>query len=366
MSQRSVLLNPGPVTLTDRVRAALNRGDWCHREPEFAQLTREINRELASIYAGTAEGYDSVILTGSGTAAVEGMLASFAPTDSTTLVMANGVYGERMAAILDAQHKPHILLRQEWTAALDIDGLRNELDRHPDVTHLATVHHETTTGRLNDLDAVGRICAERGIALLLDAVSSFGGEEIDAAGWNLEAVAATANKCLHGVPGMALVLARKAAWQREPQRPQSVYLNLHSYHRGQHGDGYSPFTQSVQVAFALREALAELAESGGWRARRESYRQRAEFIYRELTEEKVSILLNKNEYSSVLWSYVLPEGVTYTALHDRLKAEGFVIYAGQGQLGPRIFRLAHMGDIRDDDLAALCRLLRRTVRGLRA
>ena len=236
MTERTILLNPGPVTLTERVRAALGEGDWCHREAEFADLTRHLNSGLAAVYDELAGDYQSVLLTGSGTAAVEGMLATFAPDDGGTLVLANGVYGERMAAILDAHGKPHELLQREWVEPLDLEAAAAVLDANPAITHVATVHHETTTGRLNDLAAVGVLCRERGLELLLDGVSSFGAETIRGAAWNLAAVAATANKCLHGVPGISFVLARRDRWAR-PARARSVYLDLQRYFSGQHGDG---------------------------------------------------------------------------------------------------------------------------------
>ena len=357
MSRRTILLNPGPVTLTDRVRNALVAGDWCHREPEFAQLTRENNAALARVYAPMADAFDAVMLTGSGTSAVEAMLASFAPDDSETLVLANGVYGERIAKILAAHRKPHRVLASAWTDALDIAAFEAELDARPQITHVATVHHETTTGRLNDLDAVGAVCRKRGLSLLLDAVSSFGAEAIDADAWNLDALAATANKCLHGVPGLSFVLARKTRWLKPPAQPGSVYLDLHAYHQSQHGEGWSPFTQAVQVAFALREALAELDEAGGWPERRETYRRRAARVHDTLAAAGVQTLLEPDEYSSVLWSYRLPDGMGYADVHDPLKQAGFVIYAGQGELAQRVFRIAHMGDIRDDDLDRLCAAL---------
>ena len=97
------------------------------------------------------------------------------------------------------------------------------------------VHHETTTGRLNDLDAIGETCRRRGVTLLLDAVSSFGAERIDAGAWNLGALAGTANKCLHGAPGLSFVLASDELWRREPAGAGSIYLDLRPYHAGQHG-----------------------------------------------------------------------------------------------------------------------------------
>ena len=262
-AKRNILLNPGPVTLTERVRNALIRDDWCHREPEFAELTREINAELVRIYAGMESDFSAVMMTGSGTSAVEAMLASFAPDSGGTLVLANGVYGERMANMLAAHRKPYHLSQVQWTAPVDVDAAARVLDEHPQITHVTTVHHETTTGRLNDLDAIGALCKTRDLPLLLDGVSSFGAEAIDAEAWNLAAVAGTANKCLHGAPGVSFVVARNTLWSGAAADAGSVYLNLHAYYTGQHGDGYSPFTQAVPAAFALREALACLPRDHG-------------------------------------------------------------------------------------------------------
>ncbi len=355
-----ILLNPGPVTLSARVRAALGRGDWCHREPEFAKLMQEINARLAAVYPSLA-GFTAATIAASGTGAVEAMLATFAPADSTTLVAANGVYGERAAKMLAAHGRPHRLLQHDWSAPVDVAALDSALGKDRSITHLAVVHHETTTGRLNDLDAIGGTCRRRGVTLLLDAVSSFGAERIDAGAWNLGALAGTANKCLHGAPGLSFVLASDELWRREPAGAGSVYLDLRPYHAGQHGDGYSPFTLPVQVAFALAEALAEHAEQGGAAARLALFRSRAERIAQTLRAAGATTLLDPADYSSVLWSWRLPSGMTYAALHDALKAEGYVIYAGQGKLGPSIFRIAHMGDISRAQLDGLCAALARIV-----
>jgi 2-aminoethylphosphonate-pyruvate transaminase len=185
-------------------------------------------------------------------------------------------------------------------------------------------------------------------------VSSFGAERIAGGDWNVAALAATANKCLHGAPGLSFVLARRELWREPAPAPCGVYLDPRAYHRAQHGDGYSPFTQAVQVAFALAEALAEHREQGGWLARRDTYRRRAARVHEALARLGVETLLRPADYSAILWSYRLPAGFGYAALHDALKARGFVIYAGQGHLSPDVFRIAHMGDITDDDLARLC------------
>ena len=119
-----ILLNPGPVTMTARVRAALAAQDVCHREPEFAALVRGVREKIGAIYG--APGYVPVLVGGSGTAAVETML-SVVPRDGNSLVVANGVYGERMAAMLRAQGKRHEVVTSPWTSGMDLEAVEKAI-----------------------------------------------------------------------------------------------------------------------------------------------------------------------------------------------------------------------------------------------
>lgn len=199
--------------------------------------------------------------------------------------------------------------------------------------------------------------------MLVDCAASFGVEAINVDEVNIAALAATANKCLHGVPGISFVLARKDMWQSELVEAGSVYLDLAAYYQGQHGEGFSPFTQSVQSAFALREALDELEEIGGWQQRRSIYRRRAGYIAVTLKELGLETMLPPQEYSCALWSWLIPNGMSYSDVHAALKKDGFVVYQGQGKFSTDIFRIAHMGDIRNDDLDRLEASLRRCFSG---
>lgn len=353
------LLNPGPVTLTERVRKALLRDDLCHRESEFAELTRGVMTRLSRVYPEAEKTHVPVLLTASGTGAVEAML-SLVPKAGKVLVVANGVYGERAAAMLEAQGKAFEIVKSGWLEPMDL-GAAEALLKTKAFSHAFAVHHETTTGRLNDVGALGRMCKMHGTALLLDAVSSFGGEHIRFEDWNLEACAATANKCLHGVPGIAFVIAQKDALAR-PSGATSVYLDLKRYAAEQE-KGFSPFTQSVQAMFGLDEALAEFAEQGGVEARNHAYRQRTALVMDGLAKMNVTTLLgSRDAYSSILTSYRMPSSLSYDKLHDHLKARGFIIYAGQGRFQGEIFRIAVMGDVTTSDIERLLDEIRSAVR----
>lgn len=355
-----ILLNPGPVTLSKRVRAAMLRADLCHREVEFATLQDGLREKLLKVYDLAPDVWAAVLLTGSGTAAVEAMVTSCVPDTGRLLVIENGVYGERMSRIATAYGMPFERLTASWDAPIDFSAVERALRSGNDITHVAAVHHETTTGRLNDIGGLGAVCQRANVRLLLDGVSSFGAEALEFDAWHLDACAATANKCLHGVPGTAFVMARRKSLA-DAVAPRSVYLDLRDYLRRQDERG-TPFTQSVQTFYALDAALDEFFEAGGWRTRRALFTDRLASIRATLIELGVEPLLKADDCSCVLHAFELPEGKTYEALHRDMKARGFIIYAGQGGLSKRVFRISAMGEIGDDDMQRLLDALKTALR----
>jgi len=347
---KTILLNPGPVTLSPRVRNALLRDDLCHREPEFATLQSGIREKLLATYELPASDWAAALITGSGTAAVEAMVASLVPHDGRLLIIENGVYGERMRRIAERYAIPTTSVTQAWQAPIDFAAVDAALTADAGISHVAVVHHETTTGRLNDLAPLGELCRRHGVQVLLDAVSSFAAEEIPFTSVPIAACAATANKCLHGVPGTCFVIVSRAALDNAHAR--NLYLDLGAYVSAQDNAG-TPFTQSIQTFYALDEALDELAESGGVAARRALYRSRMATIRDTLVALGIEPLLDSADCSCVLHAYKLPQGMDYTTLHDALKAAGFIIYAGQGSYARSIFRISMMGEISSADIGRL-------------
>ncbi|MGU3779538.1 2-aminoethylphosphonate aminotransferase [Burkholderia metallica] len=344
-----LLLNPGPVTLTERVRRSLLQPDLCHRESEFFDLQDEARQRLVAAYELDPAEWTAVLMTGSGTAAVESMIAALVPQDGKLLVIENGVYGERITQIATQYGIAHDVLKHEWMQAPDLAQIAAKLDAGG-YSHVAVIHHETTTGRLNDLGAIADVCRSRGVKMLVDGVSSFGAEAIDFAGGDIDAVAATANKCLHGVPGAAFVIVRRSALVKAASR--TYYLDLGRLAKLQ-DQRNTPFTPSVHAYYALVEALREFDEAGGWRARHAHYKALADQAQAGLAARGMPLVLPEGESSVVLRAYRLPQGVTYETLHDGLKARGFVIYAGQGGLSKELFRISTMGAIQAADVDRL-------------
>lgn len=343
---KTILLNPGPVNVSARVREALNGPDLCHREPEFSDLQDTIRSRLLDAFH-TGGDYTSVLLTGSGTAMVEAMIASGVPDGGRLLVLQNGVYGERIARIahIHGIHCDVVACSPIDRPDLEVVDTRLRAERY---SALAVVHHETTTGLLNELAQIAEMCRHRHVRLLVDAVSALGGEAFDFAAWKPDAVACTANKCVQGLPGLSFALVRRefmSAMDAFPERTLYLHLPRHFAEQEKHS---TPFTPAVQIGYALRAALDELCEETV-DTRITRYGRASAIVRRGLTGLGLELLLPAHLRSTTMTSVKLPLGVTYASLHDALKRSGFVIYAGQGALAPTIFRVATMGDVAEAD-----------------
>lgn len=338
-----VLLNPGPANTTPAVKRALLTPDLCHREPEFFQVMRQCREGLVRM-AGGGDDFVAVIFTGSGTAAVEAVLCSVVPRDRGVLIVDNGVYGRRMVQIAKAHGIGHDVIQLDNTTPVSPRDVETRLRARPELSHVALIHHETTTGLLNPVSAVVRGAAKNGRRVIVDAMSSLFGEPLDVGQDGLDFVMASANKCLQGIPGVAFVLCRRSAVEAlKGVEPRSVYLDLYSHYVTQEQDN-TPFTPAVQVFHALRQALAEL-EAEGLEARIKRYAENARVLREGMARLGFEILVPEGARSSLLTTFRLLPGLTYDALHDQMKRRGYIIYAGQGEIRKFAFRVANMGTL---------------------
>jgi 2-aminoethylphosphonate-pyruvate transaminase len=344
---KTILLNPGPVNVTPRVRAALNGPDLCHREPEYFEMQDAIRAALLRVFDAPQADFTSVIITGSGTAMVEAMVGSGVSASGRLLVVQNGIYGERMARMATVHGIAHDVLDAAWTERPSLDALAARLAT-AQYEALAVVYHETTTGLLNDLPAIAALCRASGVRLLVDAVSALGGEPLDFRGWQPDAVACTANKCVQGLPGLSFAIVRRDFMQAMEAFPErSLYLHLPRHHAEQERQS-TAFTPAVQIGYALRAALEELDEEtvAGRIAR---YGRASAIVRTGLEALGLRLVLPPALRSNTLTAIGLPRGTSYRDLHDALRAQGFVIYAGQGALAATLFRVAAMGDVSEAD-----------------
>jgi len=358
-----VLLNPGPVNVSDRVRRALNRPDICHRESEFTDLLHRIQRKLLQAFVPGAESeYTAVVLSGSGTAAVEAAVMSCLPHGKRMMVINNGVYGERISNMIGLHRLGASELKLDWSVRLDPERLRLALRQHPEVHAVAMVHHETTTGLINNVKELADVADSQNRVFLLDSVSGLAGEPLDIAGSHIYMVAGTAGKCIQGFPGASFVLVRKGFLERMRRYPKRSW-DLHLTHYvDDEGNGTVPFTPAVQVYYAFEEALDELLEEGVAN-RIHRYKKVSAMIREKLGALGIKPVLTSEFQSNTITCFHMPAGLSYQALHDRLKEQGYVIYAGQGPLEGKTFRVANMGVLTVDNVQGFLRAFEQTLEG---
>jgi 2-aminoethylphosphonate-pyruvate transaminase len=342
-SGHTILLNPGPVNVSPRVAQALLRGDLCHREHEFSALQCRVRKLLCQAFAPRGD-YTAILLTGSGTAALEAAVASSLHPQRKMLVINNGVYGARMGQMASIHGIEVVELTFPWTSPPDLGQIDRTLREEPAIQVVSLVHHETTTGLLNPVAAIGEIVKRHERVLLVDSISGLGGEEIDLATAGIGLCVGTANKCIQGLPGVSFVLVKHTEMQRiHDFPPRTLYFHLPMLYAHQQRES-TPFTPAIQVMYALDEALQELLEEGV-APRIARYRTAAQLLRDGFESLGLKSLLPFDLRSNTITSLELPAGFTYEALHDALKTRGYVIYAGQGDLAARVFRVANMGHL---------------------
>ena len=171
------LLTPGPLTTTDSVKKEMLI-DHCTWDDDYKSITQDIRKKLLELAHVSEEEYTVVLMQGSGTFGVEAVLTSVIANDDKLLIIANGAYGERMADIAAHAGICHVVYNEVYYKVPDAQKIAEILDNDPSITHVSMVHSETTSGILNDIEAVAKAVKARNRTMIVDAMSSFGGVDI--------------------------------------------------------------------------------------------------------------------------------------------------------------------------------------------
>ncbi len=324
-----ILLTPGPCMTSDSVRAAAALPDWNHREPAFLELSTKIRDFLAE----QSGGMHPFVLGGSGTAAMEAFVSSCLP-GKRVLVLADGYYSERMAELLEIHEVDHEVLQFPWIQGWDMTTIGQAMAAKTFDWVIAT-HHETTTGRLNPVEALAALTAPHKIKIAIDAMSSLGIEKIP---WpDLDAVVGSANKGYHGLPGVSFVLLRAATFS-EP--PRSFYLNLSRY-----AGLNPPLTPPIPALRAFGQAIQEYIDTGAQVGRHQSYQAKVDALRQGLLALNYPFLLEEAKCSVATLTVELPPDSTYAEFFDQSYERGYVIYGCKGELAERYFQVSPMGEV---------------------
>ncbi|MEX0844865.1 MAG: 2-aminoethylphosphonate--pyruvate transaminase [Balneolaceae bacterium] len=352
---RKILLNPGPGTTADSVKKALVVDDICPREAEFGDLLGEIVDGLLQIGNGTGE-YEACLFAASGTGAVEAMLTSALGENSKVLIITNGSYGFRMADICKSYG-----LNYETTGTFgeypQISEIKKQL-QNGGFTHLAMIHHETSTGMMNPLEEFAGLCEELDVDLIVDAMSSYGGYPINLKETKVSYLAASSNKCIHGMAGLSFVIFHKDCLEQLQGNRSNFYFDMYKQWSYLKEKNQLRFTPPVQICYAFRQAIKEtLAETV--EARWQRYQANWQVLYDAVAELGFEFFLPLEQQSKILMA-IKPEGqltAGFDHFHDYLFERNITVYPGVIP-ETKTFRMAVIGDLHQKDMEYVVRVMR--------
>lgn len=349
-TRREILLTPGPLMLSPGVKQALCACEISHRDPRFSRLLRRLSRNCRALLG--AGGHRIAFLSGSATLGIEAALASVLPPGARVLVLVNGTFGARLGQILASHGMRAETVESGFGKAIDLRRVERALaagERPWDL--LAMAHHETSAGILNPVAAVGRMAKRHGVRFFVDATSSAGAEELDLGRDGVDVCVTSSGKCLHGVPGVAVVCVVPGLLAKSTGAvpPFGLDVRLHVECLARHSQ--TPFTPSVPLFTALDRAVEELlAESVAGRRRRYLRRRRA-VVAGAARLGLLPLPLPRGAAASSLVTLELPRGVTYDAYSAALRARGFVVYGCKPPLRESHFQVAVMGELPDEEIS---------------
>ncbi len=354
--KRNILLNPGPATTTDSVKMAQVVSDICPREKEFGDLMEYVSTELTKIVA-TPKKYTTVLFGGSGTAVVESVLSSVIPHDKKVLIVNNGSYGKRMCQIAQAYDMNYIEFQSSPIEPINLKKLKKVIEKNSNISHLAVIHHETTTGLLNNLDDLGSIAEKYNLEFIVDAMSSYAAIPIDMKKQNIHYLLASSNKNIQGMAGVGFVVANtKSIKNLKDIKPRNFYLNLYAQYENFISSHQMRFTPPVQTLYALKQAIIEAKEEGVTN-RYKRYSKSWKTLTKFLKENNLKYLVDDKYHSKIITSIFIPNGIDFNDMHDFFYEKGFTIYPGK-VADFNTFRVANIGEIDYKDIENFLSLLK--------
>ena len=354
------LLTPGPLTTSLTVKEAMLH-DYGSRDTHFIAVNARMRERLTKIVDG-ADDYVCVPLQGSGTFVVEAMLGNFVGPNDKILILVNGAYGKRMARICEVYGRNVVVQETAEDVPVDPDALDSALNDDEQITHVAVVHCETTSGILNPIAAVSKVVQRHGRRLLIDAMSAFGAIPLSSQDVRFDAVVASSNKCLEGVPGLGFCIARSDALAATKGNSPSLSLDLFDQWQAMEGNGQWRFTPPTHCILAFDRALDEFDAEGGVSGRGGRYRENCKILIEGMRALGFKTLLPDDLQAPIIVTFHKPAdpNFDFQDFYDRLRERNFVIYPGKLTVADS-FRIGCIGRLGSSEIRAALTVIRETL-----
>jgi len=345
-----LLLNPGPVPLSDAVRRSMDGQMVSHRSAEFEDTYRRAQEGLDYVFTrstpngrSTAADGTSLILNGTATMGMEAAVANLVERDSEVVTLVNGKFGRRFKRIAE-RHARAEAVEVDWGESFDMDEVAAAITDETDVVTM--VHNETSTGLLNPVSGVGRLAREHDATFVVDGVTSIGGDVFCIDDWNVDVAVTDAQKALAAPPGTSAMYVTDRARERFDGESAPFYEDL-DWHLRKADQHQTPFTSAVPLFRALAVAVEEIREEGMPARIDRHHRQSRAFRdgFEALGLEAFPNPTGATVRSNTLTAIELPDVVREDpdAFFGAVAERNVSISGGQAHLGGRIFRVSNMG-----------------------
>ena len=344
-----LLLTPGPLTTSKTVKEVMVH-DWGSRDAAFITINQSVLSWLPAIINGDDE-FVTVPMQGSGTFAVEAMLTSFIPRNGKVLLLVNGAYGQRAKRICQIASRGIAVHETPEDTPPDLAAIDVLLKDDTAITHVFAVQCETTSGILNPIAEIAELTARHGKRLLIDAMSAFGALPLDAKRVIFDAVAASSNKCIEGVPGLGFVVCRKAALEQTRGNATTLVLDLHDQWANFVKTGQYRFTPPIHVIVAFHQALVEFEAEGGVAGRGRRYAENCQILIGGMRAMGFETLLPDHLQAPIIVTFRMPvdKNFVFQTFYDKLKNRGYIIYPGKLTVADS-FRIGCIGRLYPDHM----------------
>lgn len=353
------LFTPGPLSTAPLVRQALLK-EYGSREPKFLEIVKGIRTNVLKV-GGFSSDFDVVIMQGSGTMAVEAVVSTVVPKNGKILTICDGAYGKRIFEMTKVHQIPAVKLEFGEEDAIDIKKVEECLMSNEGITHLSVIHSETTTGKINDVGKLAKMIAKlpanKRPSIIVDAMSSFGGVDIDFQN-EIDYLITSANKCIEGVPGFGLVIARKEAMKKSAGNARTLSLDFISQWKSMEETGQFRYTPPTHVLVGFSTALDLLQEEGGVKKRMERYKNNQKMLLEGMGMLGFKTLLDPSLQGHIITSFLYPEHKNWNweKFYNKLYDRGFVLYPGK-LTNKDCFRIGTIGALNKNNFTALLKTI---------
>jgi len=350
LETKQLIMLPGPTNIPTRVAIAMLRPMINHRGPEFRELHSRIIDNAKYVF-GTKN--DLFVLSASGTGGVECAVRNICSPGSKIIVPVNGVFSQRFLEAVKLLGSQGVEIPVEWGNAVTVGQIEEALKRNPQVTAVAIIYNETSTGVTTpDLKQIGEVCHKHGALFLVDAISIQGGVPLPVDEWAVDICVTGSQKCLMTPPGLALISVSQKAWDVIKNAPRSYYFDLQLCKQFWDENKETPYTPAVTLFFALDEALQMIREEG-LEKRFKRHATCANAMYAAVEAMGLEGYARKPVRSNTVVAIKYPNGIDDKNFRGTLNKKYRVVVAGgMGKTKGQLFRIGVMGSVSEFEILA--------------